>query len=77
MDLKIKNIITERLEADVNTLNGEENILCLVYNDYMEFAEIIYQIEEEFNIEISDEDCLKLKTINNVIDYVKGVLKQY
>lgn len=41
----------------------------------MEFAEIIYQIEEEFDIEISDEDCLKLKTINDVINYVKDVLK--
>ena len=30
MKLKIKNIIAERLNADVNTLNGEENILYLV-----------------------------------------------
>ena len=75
MDLKIKSIVAERLDVDVNTLNGEEDLLYLVYNDYMEFAEIIYQIEEEFNINISDEDCLKLKTINDVINYVKDILK--
>ena len=75
MDLKIKSIVAERLDVDINTLNGEEDLLYLVYNDYMEFAEIIYQIEEEFDIEISDEDCLKLKTINDVINYVKDILK--
>lgn len=75
MDSRIKSIVAEKLDTDINTLNGEEDLLYLVYNDYMEFAEIIYQIEEEFDIEISDEDCLKLKTINDVINYVKDVLK--
>lgn len=75
MDSRIKSIVVEKLDTDINTLNGEEDLLYLVYNDYMEFAEIIYQIEEEFDIEISDEDCLKLKTINDVINYVKDVLK--
>ena len=73
MDSRIKSIVAEKLDTDINTLNGEEDLLYLVYNDYMEFAEIIYQIEEEFDIEISDEDCLKLKTINDVINYV-GVI---
>lgn len=75
MDSRIKSIVAEKLDTDINTLNGEEDLLYLVYNDYIEFAEIIYQIEEEFDIEISDEDCLKLKTINDVINYVKDVLK--
>lgn len=75
MDSRIKSIVVEKLDTDINTLNGEEDLLYLVYNDYMEFAEIIYQIEEEFDIEISDEDCLKLKTINDVINYVKDILK--
>lgn len=75
MDSRIKSIVAEKLDTDINTLNGEEDLLYLVYNDYMEFAEIIYQIEEEFDIEISDEDCLKLKTINDVINYVKDILK--
>lgn len=72
MILKIKNIIAESLDIGVSELNEEADLLYLVYNDYMEFAEIIFQIEEEFNVNISDEDCLNLKTTKDIINYIEG-----
>lgn len=75
MDLKAKTIVAEILDIEVDSLNAEDDLLYLVYNDYVEFAEIIYQIEEKFNIKISDEDCLNLKTVTDIVDYLKSVLK--
>lgn len=75
MDLKVKTIVAEILDIEVDNLNAEDDLLYLVYNDYVEFAGIICKIEDKFNIKISDEDCLNLKTVNNIVDYLKSVLK--
>lgn len=71
MDLIVKTIISEILEIEINDLNEKDDLFYLICNDYIQFAEIIYEIEEKFNIKISDEDCLKLKTIADIIDYLK------
>jgi len=74
--LDIKNrvleVISEVGSIDFDVLEDEE--LSLVKNlglDSLELVEIVMGLEEEFDIEIPDEDAEKLTTIEDVIRYIE------
>ena len=68
---KIKEIIMDKLGVEESKITLEENFINDLGADSLDQVELIMQLEEEFDMEISDEDAESLVTVGKVYDYVK------
>ncbi len=67
---KIKKIIAEKLGADLDEIVPKASFVDDLGADSLDLVELIMSMEEEFDIEISDEDAEKLLTVNDALEYV-------
>lgn len=66
---KIKSIISRQTDIDEDSLNENTTIEDIVA-DSLDTVEMLMEIEEEFDIDISDEDAKKLTTIGELCSYI-------
>lgn len=66
---KITSIIAEKLHVDAASINPQSTLQDLGA-DSLDMVDIVMKIEEEFGIEINDEDAEKLHNVQDVINYV-------
>lgn len=70
---KIAQIIAEQLEIDdLSTIKPETSIMNDLEADSLDAVEIVMAIEDEFGIEISDEDAEQFKNIGDIAKYVES-----
>ncbi|HMV77918.1 MAG TPA: acyl carrier protein [Leptospiraceae bacterium] len=72
---KIKEIIVEQLGVDESEVTPEAHFIDDLGADSLDTVELVMALEEEFGIEISDEDAEKIQTVGDVakfIDKLKG-----
>jgi len=69
---KIISIIAEKLHVDASTINAQSTLQDLGA-DSLDMVDIIMKVEEEFGIEINDEDAEGLHNVQDVIDYVHNL----
>ena len=67
---KIVSIIAEKLHIDVNAVNPQSTLQDLGA-DSLDMVDIVMKVEEEFGIEINDEDAEKLQTVGDVVKYIE------
>ena len=68
---KVQKIIAEKLSVDLDEVVPEASFMDDLGADSLDLVELIMSMEEEFDIEISDEDAEALVTFQDVIDYIK------
>ena len=71
---KIKEIIIDKLGVEDGKITMEAKFIDDLGADSLDTVELIMQFEEEFDIEISDEDAEGLTTVGNSIDYINTKL---
>jgi len=69
---KVKKIIAEKLSVDVEEIVPEASFVDDLGADSLDLVELIMSMEEEFDIDISDEDAEKLVTFKDVIEYINA-----
>ncbi len=69
---KVKNIIVEQLGVDMESVTPEASFIDDLGADSLDIVELVMTMEEEFDLEIPDEDAEKIKTVNDVINYIKA-----
>jgi acyl carrier protein len=69
---KITSIIAEKLNIDAASINAQSTLQDLGA-DSLDMVDIIMKVEEEFGIEINDEDAEKLHNVQDVINYVHAL----
>jgi len=67
---KIKKVVAEKLSVDAAEVVPEAHFVDDLGADSLDLVELIMSMEEEFDIEISDEDAENLATVQDAIDYV-------
>lgn len=67
---KIKDIIVEQLGVDPEKVKTEASFIDDLGADSLDIVELVMAMEEEFDLEIPDEDAEKLKTVSDVQDYL-------
>ncbi len=67
---KVKEIVVEALSVDADQVTPSSNLVDDLGADSLARVELVMQIEEEFDIEISDSDSEKILTVQAIIDYV-------
>ncbi len=68
---KIQKIIADKLGTTTDKVTPEIKVGGELQDDSLEQVEIAMAIEDEFGIEISDEDCAEWKTVADAIAYVE------
>lgn len=71
---KLKEILIDRLNAEEDQIKPEASFVEDLGADSLDIVELIMGIEEEFDIEIPDEDAEKLTTVGEAMQYVKTKL---
>ena len=67
---KIKDLIVEHLGVSMNEVVPEASFIDDLGADSLDIVELVMAIEEEFGLEISDDDAEKIQTIGDAINYV-------
>ena len=67
---KVKKIIADKLSVDLTEVVPEASFTNDLGADSLDLVELIMSMEEEFDIEISDEEAENLITVNDVLDYI-------
>lgn len=68
---KVKSIIVEQLGVDPDEVTLESSFLDSLGADSLDIVELIMALEEEFNMEIPDEEAEKINTVGDVVEYIK------
>ena len=68
---KVKKIIAEKLSVDIAEVVPEAAFVDDLGADSLDLVELIMSMEEEFDVDISDEDAEKLVTVKDAFDYIK------
>ena len=71
----IVKIIAEQLGMDADEINQESSFVDDLGADSLDIVELIMAIEEEFEIEIPDEDAEALLTVEQTINYVQDKIE--
>lgn len=72
VERKIKEILAEQLGLREEEISNTANFIEDLGADSLDIVELIMAMEEEFEVEIPDEDAEKILTVQDSIDYVMG-----
>lgn len=73
---KVKKVIADQLSMEVEEVNLESTFTDDLGVDSLEIFEIVMSLEEEFEIEIPNEDIENIKTIQDIVNYVKSKVEE-
>ncbi|MCI7619010.1 MAG: acyl carrier protein [Firmicutes bacterium] len=68
---KIKDIIIEQLQVEESDVTMDTNLMKDLSADSLDAVEIIMAIEDEYGIEIPDEEAEKIQTVGDLVRYVE------
>ena len=69
---KVKSIIVEQLGVDEEEVTPDASFVDDLGADSLDTVELVMALEEEFNIEISDEEAEKIKTVGDAVKYIEA-----
>ena len=69
---RVKEIIAKELEVESKQLTPEARFIEDLGADSLDIVELVMELEEEFGIEIPDEDADKIKTVGDAMNYLKA-----
>jgi acyl carrier protein len=72
LEEKVISIIMEQLDVTREECSTEASFIDDLGADSLDLVELIMEMEEIFNVQIADNELEKIRTIGNVLDYLKG-----
>ncbi|WP_426983781.1 acyl carrier protein [Brevibacillus borstelensis] len=67
---RVKKIIVDRLGVDESKITLEASFKEDLGADSLDVVELVMELEDEFDLEISDEDAEKITTVGEVVSYI-------
>lgn len=68
---KVKKILSEQFSVDENTITENTNIAEDLGADSLDVVDILMSIEDEFEVEVPDEEIDKIRTVGELVNYIK------
>ena len=69
---RVKNIVAEQLGIGVDEVSNESSFIDDLGADSLDTVELVMALEEEFDVEISDEQAEHITTVQSAIDYINN-----
>ena len=68
---KVKEVIIDKLGVEEDSIKSEAHFVNDLGADSLDTVELIMEFEEEFGIEIPDEDAENITTVGSAVDYIE------
>ncbi|MEB6300662.1 acyl carrier protein [Mammaliicoccus sciuri] len=72
---KVKDIIVDRLGVDAEKVTPEASFKDDLGADSLDIAELVMELEDEFDMEIPDEEAEKISTVGDAVKYIESLEK--
>ncbi|HOF94051.1 MAG TPA: acyl carrier protein [Clostridia bacterium] len=69
---KVRDIIAKQLDLDADIITMESKLVEDLKADSLDVVELIMDLEQEFDIEIPDEELPKVRTVGDIVEYLEG-----
>lgn len=69
---KVRDIIVDQLDADENEVTLDASIIDDLGADSLDVVDLVMSIEEEFDVEIPDEEVENIKTVGDIVKYIEA-----
>ncbi|SJZ54924.1 acyl carrier protein [Selenihalanaerobacter shriftii] len=69
---QVKEIVVEELAVDPDEVTEEASFIDDLGADSLDIVDLVMAFEEEFDIEIPDEDAEDIATVTNAVDYIEN-----
>lgn len=76
IDEKVKDIIAEQLGVKKEEIKQESSFIDDLGADSLDTVELVMALEEEFGVEIPDEDTEKMTNVGEAVKYIEGKLSE-
>jgi acyl carrier protein len=76
LESKVRKIIADRLQVDEATVTTGASFVEDLGADSLDLVELVMAFEEEFKLEIPDQDAETMKTVGAAVDYLKKKLNE-
>jgi acyl carrier protein len=70
IDERVRNIICDQLAVEVEKVIPTASFIDDLGADSLDIVELVMTMEEEFDLDIPDEDAEKMKTVGDVVKYI-------
>ncbi|MCA1009202.1 MULTISPECIES: acyl carrier protein [Halobacillus] len=71
---RVKQIIVDRLDVEESKVTMEASFKEDLEADSLDVVELVMELEDEFDMEISDEEAEKINTVGDAVNYINSVL---
>jgi acyl carrier protein len=72
IEAKVKEIISQQLDVDVAQIKPESSFIEDLGADSLAIVELVLAFEEQFDIDIPDEDTEKIRTVGDAVSYISA-----
>lgn len=69
---KIQQILAQQFEVSAGSISADTNIVDDLGADSLDVVELIMSVEDEFGVQIPDEDAAELVTVGKIVEYIEA-----
>ena len=69
---KLKSILADQFDVEEDSITAETSLTEDLEADSLDVVDLLMSIEDEFEIEIPDEDVTEIKTVGDIVEYIES-----